>query len=69
MNELKPAGARPSFWCAVLNADDAVAAPAARTRTVRGPYSTFTGGPQKAGRPEAAAIDSRDGEDRKSRKA
>ena len=68
MNELKPATARPSFWCAVLNGDDAVAAPAARARTVRGPYSTFTSAPQKAGRPEAAANGPRDGETGKSRK-
>ncbi len=47
MDGLKPEAARQSFWCGILNKESTTAAPAALTRTVRGPYSAFSGGTQK----------------------
>lgn len=47
MDGLKPDATRHSFWCGILNKESTTMAPAARTRTVRGPYSAFSGGTQK----------------------
>ena len=48
MDGLKPDAARQSFWCGILTKESTAAAPAARTRTVRGPYSAFSSGTQKS---------------------
>lgn len=42
MDELKPESPRHTFWCGILSKENTAAAPAARTRTVRGPYTAFT---------------------------
>lgn len=69
MDGLKPEAARHSFWCGILNQESAAAAPASRTRTVRGPYSTFTSNTDKNDKTGArTGQGTHDGESEKSRK-
>lgn len=65
MDGLKPATARQTHWCGILNKESATSAPASKTRTVRGPYSAFSGGTQ---RNDETAQGKGDGESQKSGK-
>lgn len=67
MDELKPGPARHSFWCGILTKENKSAAPAARTRTVRGPYTAFNSGAAKGDKTGSVpGKGTNDGESRKS---
>ncbi len=65
MDGLKPEAARQTHWCGILSKESATATPASGARTVRGPYSAFSGGTQKNDR---TAQGTSDGEGQKSGK-
>ena len=70
MDELKPGSPRQPFWCGILTKENTAAAPATRTRTVRGPYTAFNGATSrgdKTGDPAGQGMN--DGESHKNQKS
>lgn len=68
MDGLKPDVAKQSFWCGILNKESAAAAPASRTRTVRGPYTAFTGSDNTDKNGARTGQGTRNGDSEKNRK-